>query len=165
MPSSPPPSSPSAGPLLTAGSTFLVLGHSYAHTKDMYVPDMLCAYTKMHTCDKHLQAIEARTRDAHTCKAHTKHICVYTLLVHHTLIQTTHARLRTLRTHKFARTRSKCCGSFQIQLRRFFPRQDFPGPRPTYGSSLKLHVLSLYSLKDGLFDESLLLVTINPQGQ
>lgn len=165
MPSSPPPSSPSAGPLLTAGSTFLVLGHSYAHTKDMYVRDMLCDTPNMHTWDQHLQATEAPP-EMHTHAKHTPNIyvCTHCSCTTHSYRPHMHACAHSEHTSSHAPEASAVV-PFRSQLRRLFPRRDLPGPRPTYGSSLKLHVLSLYSLKDGLFDESLLLVTINPQGQ
>lgn len=167
MPSSPPPSSPSAGPLFTAGSTFLVLGHSYVHMhtpKTCMCPICYVHAPNMHTCDKHRP--QRHAPEMHTHAKHTPNIYVYThcSCTTHSYRPHMHTCVHSEHTSSHAPEASAVV-PFRSQLRRLFPRRDVPGPRPTYGSSLKLHVLSLYSLKDGLFDESPLLLTINPQGQ
>lgn len=104
--------------------------------------------------------------EMHTHAKHTPntYVCTHCSCTTHSYRPHMHACAHSEHTSSHAPEASAVV-PFRSQLRRLFPRRDLPGPRPTYGSSLKLHVLSLYSLKDGLFDESLLLVTINPQGQ
>lgn len=173
MLSSPALSSPSTEPpLLTAGCAFSVLGHAYAHrhTPETCMYPVYYAYTKYaHTCIKYSPPTHAPEMHTHT-KYTPTHIQVYTRAVHahththgpdtqhtsslHALEALPHIQLTLLMV------------PFRTQPESVFPRGGTSLARSPLTDLLpfKAPRLSLHSLKVRLF-ESLLLLTINPQGQ